>query len=127
MAGQSPLFALFGGIKNASAAMRGMFISGALAGLGGAYFPLAELGFYSNSMIGGRGFIALALVVTRFRRSGKLDIAVWHQLREDNQPPFEEPELPEEPLESPQAWPSLAPAGLPPEVPPEQTDYRDQV
>jgi general nucleoside transport system permease protein len=38
-------------------------IGGALAGLGGAYFPLAELGFYSNSMIGGRGFIALALVV----------------------------------------------------------------
>jgi ABC-type uncharacterized transport system permease subunit len=38
-------------------------IGGALAGLGGAYFPLAELGFYSSSMIGGRGFIALALVV----------------------------------------------------------------
>jgi simple sugar transport system permease protein len=38
-------------------------IGGALAGLGGAYFPLAELGFYSNSMIRGRGFIALALVV----------------------------------------------------------------
>jgi ABC-type uncharacterized transport system permease subunit len=38
-------------------------IGGACAGLGGAYFPLAELGFYSNSMIGGRGFIALALVV----------------------------------------------------------------
>jgi simple sugar transport system permease protein len=38
-------------------------IGGALAGLGGAYFSLAELGFYSNSMVGGRGFIALALVV----------------------------------------------------------------
>ena len=71
--------------------------------------------------------IALALVVTLFRRSGKLDIAVWHQLREDNQPPFEEPELPEEPPERPEAWPSLAPAGLPPEVPPEQTDYRRHV
>jgi simple sugar transport system permease protein len=41
----------------------GVVIGGALAGLGGAYFPLAELGFYSNSMVGGRGFIALALVV----------------------------------------------------------------
>jgi ABC-type uncharacterized transport system permease subunit len=40
-----------------------VIIGGALAGLGGAYFPLAELGFYSNSMIRGRGFIALALVV----------------------------------------------------------------
>ena len=71
--------------------------------------------------------IALALVVTLFRRSGKLDIAVWHQLREDNQPPFVEPEFPEEPLEGPEPWPTLAPAGLPPEVPPEQTDYRSNV
>ncbi len=38
-------------------------IGGALMGLAGAYFPLVELGFYSNSMVGGRGFIALALVV----------------------------------------------------------------
>jgi simple sugar transport system permease protein len=40
-----------------------LVIGGSLMGLAGAYFPLAELGFYSNSMIGGRGFIALALVV----------------------------------------------------------------
>ncbi len=68
--------------------------------------------------------IALALVVTLFRRSGKLDVAVWHQLHEDNQPPFEEPEPLEEPSEEPEPWPTLAPAGLRPEVPPEQTDYR---
>lgn len=71
--------------------------------------------------------IALALVVTLFRRSGKLDIAVWHQLREENQPPFEETELEEEPSERPEVWPALAPAGLTPEVPPEQTDYRSRV
>lgn len=40
-----------------------LVIGGALMGLAGACFPLGELGFYSNSMIGGRGFIALALVV----------------------------------------------------------------
>ena len=40
-----------------------VILGGALAGLSGAYFPLAELGFYSNSMVNGRGFIALALVV----------------------------------------------------------------
>jgi general nucleoside transport system permease protein len=40
-----------------------LIIGGALAGLAGAYFPLAELGFYANTMVGGRGFIALALVV----------------------------------------------------------------
>jgi general nucleoside transport system permease protein len=36
---------------------------GCLAGLAGAYFSLSELGVYTDSMIGGRGFIALALVV----------------------------------------------------------------
>jgi NADH-quinone oxidoreductase subunit K len=72
--------------------------------------------------------IALALVITLVRRSGKLDIAVWHQLREDNQPPPEEVELPEEPSERPEAWPSLATAGLRPEkIPPEQTDHRRHV
>lgn len=38
-------------------------ISGALAGLAGVFYPLAELGAYSDIMIGGRGFIVLALVV----------------------------------------------------------------
>ena len=71
--------------------------------------------------------IALALVVTLFRRSGKLDIAVWHNLREDIEPPFEEPELPEGPADRPQQWPKLAPAGIQPEIPPEQTDYRSHV
>jgi simple sugar transport system permease protein len=40
-----------------------IIIGCALAGLGGAYFPLADLGFYANTMVGGRGFVALALVV----------------------------------------------------------------
>ena len=71
--------------------------------------------------------IALALVLTLVRRSGKLDVAVWHALREDNQPPFEEEALPEEPSEGPEIWPRLAPAGIPPEVPPEKTDYRPHV
>jgi simple sugar transport system permease protein len=40
-----------------------VIIGGILAGLAGAYFSLAELGFFANTMVGGRGFIALALVV----------------------------------------------------------------
>jgi NADH-quinone oxidoreductase subunit K len=71
--------------------------------------------------------IALAQVVALFRRSGKLDVAVWQQLREENQPPFEEPEIPEEPSEQPAVWPTLAPAGLRPEVPFQDTDYRSNV
>jgi simple sugar transport system permease protein len=38
-------------------------IGAALAGLGGAYFSLVVLGFYSDTMIAGRGFVALALVI----------------------------------------------------------------
>lgn len=71
--------------------------------------------------------IALALVVALFRQSGKLDIAVWHQLREADRPPFREPEVAEGPPEEPEAWPSLAPSGLRPQVPPDQTDYRSRV
>ena len=36
---------------------------GMLVGLGGAYYPLAELGLYPHNVIAGRGFIALAIVV----------------------------------------------------------------
>lgn len=38
-------------------------LGGALAGVGGAYFSLVDLGFYVDTMVSGRGFIALALVV----------------------------------------------------------------
>jgi ABC-type uncharacterized transport system permease subunit len=38
-------------------------IGASLAGVSGAYFSLVDLGFYLDNMIGGRGFIALALVV----------------------------------------------------------------
>jgi len=40
-----------------------VIIGGILAALGGAYFSLAEIGIYADTLIGGRGFIALALVV----------------------------------------------------------------
>lgn len=71
--------------------------------------------------------IALALMLVLFRRSGKLDVAAWQALREDNQPEFQEEELPEEPSDKPEAWPTLARAGLMPEVSPEETDYRSEV
>ncbi len=71
--------------------------------------------------------IALALILMLFRRSGKLDIAFWHTLREDDQPPFEEQELPEEPDRRPEAWPKLTPAGVQPDVSRQQTDTRRHV
>ncbi|MGD0899433.1 MAG: NADH-quinone oxidoreductase subunit NuoK [Thermoguttaceae bacterium] len=71
--------------------------------------------------------IALALVVTLFERSGKLDIAAWHELREANQPPFEEEELPPEPSDQPALWPHLAPAGLEPKTIDEKEKYRPTI
>ena len=71
--------------------------------------------------------IALALVLMLSRRSGNLDIAAWGSLREDNLPPLEDREIPEEPAQQPEAWPTLPPAGVAPEVSPEQTDYRPRV
>ena len=70
--------------------------------------------------------IALALVQTLFMRSGRLDIAAWHDLREANQPPFEEPFAAEEPAEQPH-WPRLPPAGVAPDVAREETDFRRRV
>ncbi|MGA2032212.1 MAG: NADH-quinone oxidoreductase subunit NuoK [Thermoguttaceae bacterium] len=71
--------------------------------------------------------VALALVVALFQRRGRLDIAVWQQLREANQPPFEEAELPPDATEPAPAWPHLSPAGLAPNVPVEELDHRRHV
>lgn len=71
--------------------------------------------------------IALALILMLYRRRGSLDVALWHELREANQPPYVDRELPEEPAEGQPAWPKLTPAGRQPEIPHEETDYRSHV
>lgn len=40
-----------------------LMIGGALAGIGGAYLPLANLGIFWTQMTAGRGFIAVAVVI----------------------------------------------------------------
>lgn len=71
--------------------------------------------------------IALALVVVLFQRRGSLDVALWQQLREDDQPPYVDRELPEPPTEPRPEWPTLTPAGRDPALPREKTDYRSRV
>lgn len=71
--------------------------------------------------------LALVLILMLYRRSGQLDVAVWHALREANQPEFVDRELPEtEPLEATH-WPHLTPAGVEPELPAEEIIYRSHV
>ncbi len=71
--------------------------------------------------------IALALVLMLFLRKGHLDIAMWQELRESNQPPFEEESLPPESGDEPRHWPHLPPAGVLPESVSEKDAYRPKV
>jgi NADH-quinone oxidoreductase subunit K len=71
--------------------------------------------------------IALAVVLMLFERKGHLDIAMWDELRESNQPPFEEEPLPPLPEDDPSHWPHLTPAGVLPEAVSEKDSYRPRV
>ena len=55
--------------------------------------------------------IALAMILMLFEAKGNLDIAVWHELREANQPPLEEDQLPPGRRQGPATWPQLSLAG----------------
>ena len=60
--------------------------------------------------------IALALVLTLFRRRGSLDVSLWQDLREPDQPPIvDEPEQELPPPPPQPTWPKLTPAGVEPE------------
>jgi len=70
--------------------------------------------------------IALALVLMLFHSSGRLDVAVWQHLRESNQLPFVDQELPEAEVEEP-VWPELTPAGVEPEHSLDEVVHRGHV
>jgi len=71
--------------------------------------------------------IALAVVLTLFHQSGSLDIAIWQQLREENQPLYVDREVPEDRAEPEPQWPKLAPAGVEPEADLEGNTHRTHV
>ena len=70
--------------------------------------------------------IALALILSLFRRAGNLDMFAWSQLREANQPPFIDEEVPEE-VGMPKVWPKLTPAGIEPEPDEDDLLHRSRV
>ena len=71
--------------------------------------------------------LALALVLMLFHRTGSLDIAVWHQLREADQPAYADSELPEDTDAPPRHWPKLTPAGHEPQHSEEEELHRSHV
>lgn len=70
--------------------------------------------------------IALALVQMLFHRSGNLDVALWQNLREANQPKYRDREIPESDEER-QVFPTLTPSGIDPKIKEEETIYRSHV
>lgn len=61
-AGENPHAADSVGISVKAVRYFAVTLGGMLAGLGGGYLALAELGLWTDLIVGGRGFIALALV-----------------------------------------------------------------
>jgi simple sugar transport system permease protein len=61
--GEHPLAAETAGINVFFMRYSNVILSGALAGLGGAYFTLQQIGNFLPNMTGGRGFIALAAMI----------------------------------------------------------------
>ena len=88
---------------------------------------LARLPALLSSLLESLGSLALALVLALFAQTDQLDVADWQSLREADQPPYTDEEIPEQAPEPPPQWPHLPPAGVVPQVPPEETEYRDHV
>jgi ABC-type uncharacterized transport system permease subunit len=62
-AGEDPAVATARGINVGRVRLACVLVSGALAGLAGAQLALGEVGFFTERMSAGRGFIALAAVI----------------------------------------------------------------
>jgi NADH-quinone oxidoreductase subunit K len=70
---------------------------------------------YALTVAAAEAAVALALVLVLYRRRGSLDISLWQDLREADQPPItDEPEAAAAAPEPQPAWPKLPPAGIEP-------------
>ncbi len=62
-AGENPRAADAAGISVERMRYLGVLVSGAMAGMAGAYMVLAQVGFFREGMVAGQGFIALGIVI----------------------------------------------------------------
>ncbi len=84
--GENPLAVKSAGLNPLRFRLLAVTLSGALAGLGGAFLSIAELNIYSDGMTAGRGFIALAAVIFgRWTPFGAMGAAVVFGLFESLQ------------------------------------------
>ena len=70
--------------------------------------------------------IAMALILMLAQRAGKLDAAVWQDLREEGQPAYVDSRVPEERTED-HVWPTLTTAGREPQHDLEESTHRSKV
>ncbi|MCE9527782.1 MAG: NADH-quinone oxidoreductase subunit NuoK [Planctomycetales bacterium] len=70
--------------------------------------------------------IAMALILMLAQRAGKLDAAVWQDLREEGQPAYVDSRVPEERNED-HVWPTLTTAGREPQHDLEESTHRSKV
>lgn len=70
-AGEYPAAATAAGLNVAAYRWCGILVGGFLMGLGGAYLSLAYTHLWTNNLTGGRGWIAVALVIFAFWRPGR--------------------------------------------------------
>lgn len=70
--------------------------------------------------------VALALILMLAKQTGRLDMTVLQDLREEGLPPFVDREVPEERVED-RVWPTLTPAGVEPEHDEEEELHRSRV
>jgi NADH-quinone oxidoreductase subunit K len=74
------------------------------------------LAIFSLALAAAEAGIALALFVVLFKRAGSLDVSIWQDLREADQPPIiDETADDQEPAE--RQWPHLTPSGSLPAEP----------
>ena len=69
------------------------------------------LTIFSLAIAAAEAALALALMVMLFRRAGSLDVSLWQDLREPDQPPVDDEEPPLDDLPPEPSWPHLTTAG----------------
>ncbi len=76
-AGENPSAAKAVGLNVGKLRWAGITIGGFLVGLGGAYLSLAYTHLWTNNLTGGRGWIAVALVIFAFWRPGRAVLGAY--------------------------------------------------